>query len=437
MKRLLLVLPFLFSLLFYVPARAEENGEMKLTLQQALDLAVKNNPVVTEANAAVKGSAARLGQSTSAYFPTVSIEGSYARLEPDPFIPFPGFGAIQLFPEDNYDAHVRVGYTLVDFGRRSKSRTAALYNLSSTRYQSALVRENLAFQTIQVYYAIILLQQSISVQQQELKSLNEYLVLAQKRQESGSATSFDVLTTKVKVAGAENQLTDLQNALNKQLIYFRRITGIAPGTPIIFSEELMETPGHFNETELVQQAYNNRLEVKDSRDSLAGASAALAAAKAENYPSLDVGFSYGVKNGYLPDLQEIKTNTVSAARVDIPLFNGLRTYNRVQEQKAVLTAAQARERDTEDSVTAEVRQALSDVNSNEEKIAAAELQVSLATESVAQAKVRYTNGVITNLDLLNVQNSLDEARLLRLRSLYAYAISRKALDKAVGSSLYR
>jgi len=83
-------------------------------------------------------------------------------------------------------------------------------------------------------------------------------------------------------------------------------------------------------------------------------------------------------------------------------------------------------------VVAEVHQAASDVRASVEKMKSAQLHVKLADQAFSQAKVRYASGVITNLDLLNAETALDEAKLLQLQAIYSYIVSKDALRKAVG-----
>jgi len=73
-----------------------------------------------------------------------------------------------------------------------------------------LTKTNLSLQTIRVFYTIILLQKSMKVQDEQIEALNQHLSVTQKRVAAGTATSFDVLTTQVRVAGAQNQKVDIQ-----------------------------------------------------------------------------------------------------------------------------------------------------------------------------------------------------------------------------------
>jgi outer membrane protein len=140
----------------------------------------------------------------------------------------------------------------------------------------------------------------------------------------------------------------------------------------------------------------------------------------------------GVKNGYVPDLTELKANWVARAGVAVPLFNGHRTRSRVAEAEANLEAARARTRALERRTEAEVRRAVTDLEASRDRMQTAQVQVAQAEQAVATAKSRYEAGVATNLDVLDAETSLSNARLARLGARYEYVTSRYALEKATG-----
>jgi outer membrane protein TolC len=109
----------------------------------------------------------------------------------------------------------------------------------------------------------------------------------------------------------------------------------------------------------------------------------------------------------------------------------------ISEAKANLESASSQLKDATDSVISEVRQAVSDYRASIERMKATEFNVQLASEAVSQAKVRYENGVITNLDMLNAETSLAEAKLMNLQAIYRYIISKENLKKAAGARLWQ
>ena len=396
-----------------------------------------NNPAIKQAEEAVKASKARLGMKKSGYLPSIGIEASYVHLDPDPMITFPGFGLVQMFPVDNYDAHASLRQTVWDFGRTSGAVGSAKYSYDAAKKNLDIVKTNITFQTIQVFYSVLLLKQSTAVQQQQIDSLKEALDLTTKKAASGSATHFDELTTQVKLAEAENQRIDIVNMLRKQQITLARLMGASGPDAVEISGEFSDKTMELDEKTLIAAANQNRAEFKLAKDNENAAKSQLSATRSDNYPAITADLSYGSKNGYFPILTDIKQNTVAAAQLTFPLFNGLKTYNQGQESKANYQAARERTRETEDMITAEVRQAVSEAQASMDKIKASELNVQLAQEALNQAKVRYESGVITNLDLLNAETALAQANLLRLQALYNYTLSRIGLNKAIGEELLK
>jgi outer membrane protein len=430
MKKII-ILAFVFASAF----RWGYAGETAVNLGQALNKVYSNNPAIKEAEEAVNAAKARVGEKKSGYLPVIGIEGSYVHLDPDPQINFPGFGLVQMFPADNYDAHAFLRQTLLDFGRTSSAVGAAKYSYDAAKKNLEIVKINLTFQTIQTFYSVLLLKQSVAVQQEQINSLKEALTLAIKKVSSGSATLFDELTTKVKLAEAQSQKIDIENMLRKNEITLARLMGSVSSDNIEITGEFYNKTINLDEKSLISAAEQNRAEYKLAKDNENTAKSQLSASKAENYPSVLADFSYGSKNGYFPILADVKQNTVASAQLTFPLFNGLRTYHQVLESEANYAAARERTREAEDLIVAEVRQAVSEARASMDKIRASELNVQLAQEALSQAKVRYESGVITNLDLLNAETSLAQANLLHLQALYNYTLSKIALNKAVGAEL--
>ena len=84
----------------------------------------------------------------------------------------------------------------------------------------------------------------------------------------------------------------------------------------------------------------------------------------------------------------------------------------------------------------EIQQAQSGLNSNLDKLESTLTQVNFAKETVQRAIARYKNGVGTNLDLLDAETSLAQARLFYLQDLYRSILSSYQLKKAVGDVIY-
>ena len=89
----------------------------------------------------------------------------------------------------------------------------------------------------------------------------------------------------------------------------------------------------------------------------------------------------------------------------------------------------------ERQIRSQVEQAEADLKASKLKIKNSELQVKQARDAVSRAQVKYRDGVITNLDLIDAETSLSEAELLRLRVSYDNVINTYSLMKAIGTDI--
>jgi outer membrane protein len=435
MRRTGLLSLCILTLLLAQSALSQNALTDSFTVQQAVQRVLERHPAVGQAREMVQASVARVDQDRSPYYPKADAEIGYTRLGPIAKLDVPVLGSFKLFPENNYDGHLSVEQTVFDFGKASASIDLGETNLQSARDNVEFVKTGLAFQTIQTFYAILYLQQSIQVQDEQINALNQHLLTTQKKVQSGSATDFDVLTTEVRVSAAETQKIDVENELRKQEVAFRRLLDLPPMSPVHLHGDFSLPPIPLKADSLLAVAMQRRIEVRLSHDGEKSAEMQLQIVSLRDMPSLKVNLAYGLKNGYIPNLDVLRGNWMAAVGVQVPIFNGFKTRSQEQESEANLRAARAHTTDVERAVTSEVLQALADVRASLDKIQTSELQVRQARQAIDMASVRYESGVVTNLDLIDAQTALAQAELFHLQALYHYVLSRYSLDKSIGAIL--
>ena len=418
------------------PAMADEApaAPESLTVGDAVRAVLATHPGVAEALHGVDASRARVAVARADALPTGDADFTYARVEPVPAFDFGGEN-LALAPEDNWDEHVSLRETVYDFGRTDAAVRAGEAAVRSASDNVDLVRTQLAFATIQSFYTILFLRQSIDVQQHEIDALNGHLDLARKRVASGSATDYDIITTQVRVAAAENRRVDLQDRESREEAAMRRLLGYPPGTPLRLSGDFTTASAGTNADSLAALAMEQRTELRQALDAEQTARLDKAVVSLRDRPSLGVSAQYGIKNGYIPNLEAIHGNWVLGIAATVPIWNGHRTENEEAEAEARVEAAASRTAAVRRTVEAEVEQAIADVRANAEEQGRSQLQIDQAELALSMARVRYENGVITTLDLLDAETSLEQAELSRLQTLYRGVLNRYALARAVGGPL--
>ncbi len=404
-----------------------------LTVDQAVRIVLESHPAIDEARQGVAVSSARVASTRSALYPSVDATGLYSHLGPVPSLEFQD-RSITLYPSNNYNASVTLRQTVYDAGKREIEVDVARSVEGTVQENVELVRSELAYRTIGAFNAILFLQQNLEVQDQELQALNEHLVVTQEKVRSGAATDFEVLTTRVRIADVQSRRVDVASSLESRRIELRQLLGLGPGAPLGLLGEFEEGPPGLDVDSLVNLAMDQRPEVRMARGAEGTAQVRTRLASVGDKPSVSVNLTVGAKNGYIPHLNALKPNWVAGMSVDFPLFNGYRTRSQVEESQASLNQARANIQALERELVTQVRQAVASVQASEDKIRAAQMQVQQAEAALALANTRYEAGVITNLDVLDAQTSLSEARLMELSARYDLTRNRYALRRAVGDA---
>ena len=114
------------------------------------------------------------------------------------------------------------------------------------------------------------------------------------------------------------------------------------------------------------------------------------------------------------------------------IFDGGATDAKIREAKADLKTAEETLLKSRESIELEVRQDYLNVFSAKEKIRATEAAVAEAEEAYKIATVRYASGVGINLDVLDAQLQLNQARINYITALYDYNIGLATLENAMG-----
>ena len=410
-------------------------GQDSMTVEQAVQRVLQTHPALDQARANIRAAEARTSQASSAKLPDVTSEATYAHIGPVPAFSFPVLGSFVLAPEDNYNVHVAGQYTFYDFGRTSTTVDLSKSREQSLRDAMELTKTNLSLQTIRVFYTIILLQKSMTVQDEQIEALNQHLSVTQKRVEAGTATSFDVLTTQVRVAGAQNQKVDIQNSLEKQEAVLSQLLNLPVQSLPSIRGSFQQTALSLNVDSLSQLALQQRTELKIAHDAEQSAERQKSVSSLGNMPTLKVNAVYGLNNGYEPNIYPVRGNWVWGAQAEVPIFDGGRVGHQEEEAEAAVQSEQAHGRDVEAQIRSDVEQVAADVQAASSKVQISELQLRQAHDAVAIARTQYETGSITNLDLFDAVTAESAAKLMNLQALYRFVISKYELERAIGASL--
>jgi outer membrane protein TolC len=413
-------------------AAAQTPAGDSLTVRDALGLVFANNPSLQEATQSIQASRARVELSRSGYLPTADIGASYVYISPIPEIVF-GELSLKVAPNSNYDGHIGARQMIYDFQRTGSQVFLANSRLTLAEDSRETLKRDLAFRTAEVFYAILFLRQSILVQEEQIRTLNEHLDITRKKIDAGTAMQLDALTTQVRVATASTVKINLETALRTQEIAFRRLAGLAPGAPLRLKGEFAAAPSPLQLDSLLAIALTARIEGKAAQDAITTAKAQMDAARLSDAPSLNALVSYGFKNGYVPNLDVLRGNVLGGVELKIPVLDGNRSRSMEEEAAALLRGAESRRHEVDQMIQADVEQAIAETKAAAQRVEVTEVSIEQANLAVRTARLRYEAGTVPNLDLLDALTNQTQARLTNLQSLYDEVISGFRLRRAIGA----
>ena len=417
-------------------AKGQSSPGDSLSLNTIIQEVTVNHPAVKKAMEDLNVSDAKIGLAESNYLPNVDFASSYSRIGPISTITIPDMGSFSFVPHDNYSATVNVNQTIYDFGKTEKSVLLEKQGKELTLQSIEQVKQKLSQAVIANFYTLVYLQEALKIKDEQLITLNEHLNYIKKKQETGSATQYEILTTEVRISTIENQKTDLETARQVQVCQLNSLLGKPESTREVVKNEMsVSLPGLQNDA-LINSAMQNRDEMKLASEKAKLAQLRYSLTGYQNKPVVSAFLSGGIKNGYTPYLYDPKANFVAGFGVKVPIFDGKRKmYNLVQAQSAIQTNDQETEI-ARRGIVNEVVEGEANVNASKKKVEQGELQLRQANQAYSLAKVRFDSGVITNLELLEGSTAVSESRLQLLKAKIDYTVSLYKLKSATGERLY-
>ena len=407
-----------------------------LTLDGTVRSVLDANPAITTLDELANAAAGRLAQTRTGFLPQVTGTATYSRIDPVVKIPLGG-ESFQIMPNNNYDAHITAQYLLLDFGKSDATVKLAEAQVQTAKDNVTVTRRDLAFNAAQVYYNILFMRESIQVQDAQIVSLQAHRNEMQKRVEGGVSTKFDVTTTDVRITQAQNTRIDLQNQLRNQQVQLGRLLHKPSQADTPVKGKLAFQPQAVDVDAELKKAYENRPEIKLARDTETSATLQQRLIERGNMPSLGIGAQVGAKNGYLPNLNQIRPNSVGVVQLSVPIYDGNKNKNQRVEALANSRSAVARTQDTQEQIRADVRQAANNLEFSQARYDNSQQQIAQATDALTRARGRYRYGVGQNLDVLDAETQLAQARLARAQAMYNYTLGQYQLKRATGEVIWK
>jgi outer membrane protein TolC len=342
-------------------------------------------------------------------------------------------------PKDEWSGSVRIVQSIYEGGRMTAAWRAArlVQEQAYQEYQTVIAGTLLDVRT--AYYDVLLAEQNIAVQDASVKLLEQELTNTQRRLTAGAVPRFNVLRAEVKVANARPRLIRAKNAYRTAKNALATVLGynlpasIGEDIPMTLTSKLDPEPFDLDLSAALAQARVRRPELGALRTEVSLQKEKVIMAKSGYKPSVGVFGGYGAHNSeFTDDFYRDVAGPMAGVTMSWDIFDGLSTRGKVIEARARESRAGVNLDDTTRRVEQQVRTSYSSFIEAREVLASQLKVVEQADETVRLADSRYDAGSGTQLDVLDAQTSLTEARTTQIEAARNYLVARARLERAIG-----
>lgn len=406
-------------------------GVLPLSLQGAIERGLKNNLGSILQSASAQSAGGQKLQALQALLPTVTgtAQDSVAQVNLQAEgLRFAGFPAV-IGPYGYTDFRVRLNQSVLNVSSIQKY-LAARHNFQAATL-SARDSSDLVVLTVGNAYLLCLADTArVAALQAQVQTSKVSLDQAVQNHRNGVSPRLDETRAQVDYQTQEQSLIAARNQEQKDRIALARVIGLPLDQQFQLTDQApyaqME---HLDAQTAMQQAMQNRKDLKAAQQTVRAAEKSLAAARAERLPQLNAEVDYG-EIGINPSHSYATLNANGTASGPIFEEGKLRGDARVAD--AQLQQSRDQLNNLQGQIRADVQDAILDIQAAEKLVSVAASNVDLAKETLQEAQDRFQAGVSDNLGVSQAQASVAQANDQYVSSLYQLNVAKLSLARAIG-----
>ncbi|HET7669743.1 MAG TPA: efflux transporter outer membrane subunit, partial [Burkholderiales bacterium] len=272
---------------------------------------------------------------------------------------------------------------------------------------------------------------------QTLELRDEALRLQRKRFDAGVISDFELRQLEAEAAVVRAQLPPLENAREREEAALAVLLGRTPKEVMDASFKLAPMEDRLSAPVLPSgipsELLLRRPDLVAAERELAAANARVAVARAQMFPSITLTGLLGSESRALSDLFSGPATVWSiAAGLTQPIFAGGRLQAQTEAAQARERAVLAQYQQAIRSAFGEVRTALIAQSRARESFEAESVREEALAQTLRLARLRYQNGVASQLDVIDAERGLLAARIARIEALRAHRAAIADLFRALG-----
>lgn len=414
------------------------SSQTKITLNDAISIALKNNTILNQAGNNILSQESSLKSAYGNLIPSLSAQGSWGWERNEQAGSTRFFNGIPFIippittESRSFYAGLNSDVVLFDGLANIENISLNKNNLNSARLYLEFLKQQIALNTMVKYYMVMTQKELLKVREENLKKQKINYQLIEERNRLGAATLADLYQQQVELGNAElqliNQSLEVEKAQNDLIIFLglditgnydiedNSIKNINYQSLEAFEEE------YSNLQSRISDAYNNRLDYKSKLYELKSSMNSIRIAGAGHFPTLVGSMGFSTFSNNLNDLFDSKSYS-AGLRLNIPIFSNFNISNRVQIAEVQAMNKQLEVNELERKIKQEISQTYNSFVAAKKSLSVSQKNVKAAEERLRIEQEKYNIGSGRLLDLQIANTAFVDAQTDYVNSQYNYLIT--------------
>ncbi len=424
--------------LFAVAVNAQETGgALKLTLDDALKIALSDNPTIKVAEQQIEVKKVSKNEAWQALLPSADFSGSVQYTLLAPVMKLNGvefkMGADET---STWNGQFQVSLPLF------APTVYATMNLTESDLQNAVEQSrssklDLINQVTKAYYQVILAQDSYDVLCKSLEQAQKNFDVVKSLYELGGTSEYDKISAEVQLRSLNPTVIQARNAVTLSKLQLKVLMGLDPEYEIVIEGSLEDYEDLLYNEALSAGSFSleNNTNMRQLKMNETMLNQTLRVQKMNFMPTLALAGTYQLQSMQNADWNIGNYNWVKSSSIvlslSVPIFR-MGNFTKIRSTKLQISQLKENIDYTEKQLSIQARSYIDNMKANAEQVASNHEAIEQAEKGREIASKRYEIGKGTILELNNSEVSLTQAKLTYSQSIYNYLAAKADLDKVLG-----
>jgi len=424
-----------------------QEAPVSMTLEECIQYALTNNQNVKNADMSLDISRYRVGEFISEGLPQVSASADlgYNFKVPTSFIPAEFFGGepgtfapVQFSPAYLGSAGIDLNQMVFDGSYFVGLRASKTYT-ELARKDKIKTEIDVIEAVSKAYYLAMVNLEGIELINKTYARLDSLLRETEALHEAGFAEQIDVSRIKVEFNNAKVTRDNSERVLQLSYALLKFQMGMDVSTPIELMDKIEDVSLEVLEENYGSDfQYQNRIEFSTLETNLALVNLDIKNTQVRYLPTIDLYGRYGASTGAgsFEDMTDFGNNWfglgIVGLRFNVPIFDGLMKSRQIQQKRLQAKQIINSQDLLKKNIDVEIQQARTMLQQNVDRIIAQRENMELAEHVYNVAKIKYEQGVGSNIEVIDADASFTQAQTNYYNALYDALVAKVDLEKAYG-----